>query len=54
MKKQEIEQDVYAEDITCNCGWEGTEFDLEIDFYDSHNMSNPLATNCPACGSDCS
>ncbi len=47
------EQGIYAEDIKCTCGWTGTENDLVVDFYDSHNMSNPIAANCPKCGSDC-
>lgn len=45
---------IYAEDVKCTCGWKGTEIDLVVDFYDSHNMSNPIATNCPKCGAYCS
>ena len=46
------EEEDYAEDVKCSCGWTGTDNDLVVDFYDSHNMSNPIANSCPKCGSD--
>lgn len=35
--------------LKCPCGWEGTEDELVIDFYESHTCSMPLASNCPSC-----
>ena len=37
------------EKLKCPCGWEGTEDELEIDFYESHTSSMPLGSNCPKC-----
>ena len=36
--------------VECKCGWIGKESELVTDFYDSHNMSNPLEDRCPICG----
>jgi predicted Zn-ribbon and HTH transcriptional regulator len=41
------------EPIRCvMCGWEGFEAELEEGYYDSYNMSMPVACHCPQCGSD--
>ena len=35
-----------------SCGWKGLEDELDIDYYDSFNISSPIATNCPECGGE--
>ena len=37
------------EKVTCECGWTGTEDELEMDYYEQHSAM-PLATLCPKCG----
>ena len=36
--------------IPCLCGWEGTENELVVGFYESYESSMPIASNCPKCG----
>jgi len=39
------------EDVECTaCSWTGKESDLEMDEYEEHESSMPLATLCPECG----
>ena len=38
------------EKITCPCGWEGIEDDLEVDFYEAMNLNMAIANHCPKCG----
>ena len=37
------------EEITCKCGWSGTEDDLEMDYYEEFESVMPLASLCPSC-----
>ena len=46
--EEETEYDV----ICSNCEWEGSEDDLEMDYYAEHESSMPIATICPKCKSE--
>ena len=46
------EHEIDEQCICLDCGWEGYESELTIDEYDSYNMSNPIACNCPVCGGE--
>ena len=40
-----------TEDVCkCSCGWEGTEDELVVDYYDSYTDANAIAGSCPKCG----
>ena len=39
-----------TEKVKCpHCEWEGTEDDLEMDFYEEYESIMPIASLCPKC-----
>ena len=41
-----------GERVSCECGWSGTEDELEMDYYEQYSSVMPLATLCARCGND--